>query len=314
MGREPAERHLRHYIVGQMHVGRLRRGDPLPSVRAVSREMGIDHRRVATAYRVLEEEGLVEIRPGSGVYLTGDARAGSPASETVRWLGDTLMEGWSRGVPRGDVAALVDRCARTTVRCACVESNEDYMVAVAAELHADFGLTVEPLLVDPAASVSAISAQRLAAADLVVTTTFHAAPVRTAARRMRKPVVILRPNPEFSAEVGRRLAGREVTVVAADPRFRARGMAYLDVTPHRGRVRFVLVDELEGPEGEGVDLHGDDVLITRAARHRLGLPEYHVIPSPPRYISPESARELCDVVVDLALSGPAPPSWVDPGS
>ncbi|NNC32700.1 GntR family transcriptional regulator [Longimicrobium terrae] len=44
-------------------------GDRLPSIRALWREMGVDHRVVAQAYRILEDEGLVEVRGRSGVYL-----------------------------------------------------------------------------------------------------------------------------------------------------------------------------------------------------------------------------------------------------
>jgi hypothetical protein len=93
-----------------------------------------------------------------------------------------------------------------------------------------------------------------------------------------------------------------VTAVIADPRFGARGGAYLQVTPHRGVVRFVTVDELPG---SGVDVHGDGVLLTRAARRRLGLPEYHLVPSPPPYISRDSAREILDLIVRLALAADA---------
>lgn len=107
-------------------------------------------------------------------------------------------------------------------------------------------------------------------------------------------------NAEFAAEVNRRLAGREVTAVIADPRYGARARAHLEVTPHRGLVRLVLVDELGGPADEGIDLYGDAVLVTRAARRRLGLPDYHLVPSPPAYVSPASARALCELIVELA--------------
>ncbi len=298
MNGEQTARHLRYHIVGLLHVGRLRRGDPLPSIRAVAREIGVDHRKVANAYRVLEAEGLVEIRPGSGVYLAQDVDARSVRSELEGWLAGVLLEGWARRVGRREVAALVDRCARSTVRCACVESNEDHMVAVTAELEADFGVEVEPVLVSPTGDAASIPARALAAADLVVTTAFHAAAARAAATRARKPCIVLRLNEHFAAEVARRLAGREVTAVVADPRFSARGTAFLQVTPHRGRVRFVLADEVGA---SGVDLGGDAVLLTRAARRRLRLPEYHLVPSPP-YVSRESARELHEAIVHLALS------------
>ena len=175
------------------------------------------------------------------------------------------------------------------------------MAAVAAELEGDFSLEVQPVLVSPSADAASIPAPALAAADLVVTTVFHEAAGRAAAARADRPCVVLSLNPQFAEEVNRRLAGRETTAVIADPRFGARARAYLDVTPHRGHVRLVLVDELGGSAETTVDLESEDVLLTRAARRRLGLAEYHLIPSPPAFISPESARALCEQIVSIGL-------------
>lgn len=295
------ERHLRYRIIGLLHVGRLTRGDLLPSIRGVAKELGVDHRAVADAYRTLEAEGLVEIRPGSGVYLAADAGGRGLESDTGRWLSGFLLEGWSRRLPRSGLAALVERCAASRVRCACVESNEDHMVAIAAELEADFSLDVNAVLVSPSADAAGIPPQALAEADLVVTTVFHGDAARTAAAKAGKPCLILSLNPAFAAEVNQRLSGREVTAVIADPRYGARARSFLGVTPHRGVVRYVLADELDGP-GDPVDLQGESVLVTRAARRRLGLPDHHLVPSPPTYISPASARELFDAIVGLGLA------------
>ncbi|HEU4557398.1 MAG TPA: GntR family transcriptional regulator [Longimicrobium sp.] len=297
MNGEQVERHLRYHITGLLHVGRLKRGVPLPSIRGVAASLGVDHRLVAAAYRALEAEGLVEIRRGAGVFLASDVCAAALQDEVEGWLSGVLQEGWSRGIPRSQVARLVDRCAAGQVRCACVESNEDHMVAVAAELEDGFSLDVRPVMVSPAASAP-VPPDALAGADLVVTTVFHAAAVRAAAAQAGKPLVVLRVEPRFAARIAQVLNTREVTAVIADPRFSARALAYLEVTPQRGRVRFVLVDDVGGD----VDLHDESTLITRAARRRLELPEYHLIPPPPGYISSESAGELCQAIVGLALN------------
>jgi DNA-binding transcriptional regulator YhcF (GntR family) len=302
MNSEQAERHLRYLIVGLLHVGRLKRGDPLPSIRAFAAEVGADHRVVAAAYRALAADGLVEVRPGSGVYLAGEAGVATPPSETAAWLAGVLLEGWSRRVARRDVAALVERSAVSRLRCACIESNEDHMAAVTAELEEDFSLEVDPVLVSPAAEARSIPRDVLAAADLVVTSVFHAPAVRAAAAAAAKPAVVLGVNPHFAAEVARKLARPDVTAVVADPRYVARARTYLDVTPHRDALRIVLVDELGGPGEPRIDLHGESVLVTRAARRRLGLPEYHLVPGPPPYVSPDSARELCGAIVELSLA------------
>ncbi|MBV9109489.1 MAG: GntR family transcriptional regulator [Gemmatimonadetes bacterium] len=297
MNNEQTTRHLRYLIVGLLHVGRLKRGDALPSIRAVAKEIGVDHRRVAEAYRALEVEGLVEIRPGAGVFLAHDPGAAEAEPRAESWVAEVLLEGWARGMPRRHVGRIVEGASSAPVRCALVESNEDHMLAISAELEEDFSMEVEPVLVSPSAAGAEIPARVLAGVDLVVTTVFHAAAARAAAGRAGVPLVVLRLNPLFAAEVGRRLARAEVTAVVADPRYSARAGAYLEVTPHRSIVRVITVDELPG---SGVDVHGEGVLLTRAARRRLGLPEYHLVPSPPSYLSRGSAREILDLIVRLA--------------
>lgn len=297
-----AKQHLRYHIIGQIHVGLLRRGDALPSIRRVAHETGADHRAVAAAYRALAAEGLVEIRPGSGVYLAG-ADGPPPPAGAGAWLGELLMGGWTRRTSRAGMGDAVARVTSARVRCAVVESNEDHLVAIAAELAGDFSLEVAPVLVSPAGEGASAIAATAADADVVVTTAFHEALGRAAAARAGKPCVVVKVNPAFSAAVGRMLAGN-VTAVIADPRFAARGRAHLEVTPHRGSVRFVLADELSGPPERSPELRGQAVLITRAARRRLGLPEYHLIPPPTPYLAPDSARELCDAIVARALGSP----------
>ena len=303
MNAEQTLQHLRYQIVGRLHVGRLGRGDPLPSIRRTARELGTDHRTVAAAYRALAAEGLVEIRPGAGVYLAGhEDAAGVPGPPVAEWLGEVLLEGWRRGMTRAEVGRLVARVAGSRVRCVVVESNEDHMVALTGELDERFSLEVVPVLVSPGADdAAAIPRFALAGADLVVTSAFHAAVTRAAARPTGRPVVVLSIDQSFGDEVNRRLTGRQVTAVVADPRFSARARAYLDVTPHRGAVRFVLVDDLHAPGQPHVDLESDSVLVTRAARRRLGMPEYHLIPSGQPYLSPQSARALIAAIVELGL-------------
>ena len=89
-----------------------------------------------------------------------------------------------------------------------------------------------------------------------------------------------------------------VIEATSPPAFSARAAAYLEVTPQRGRVRFVLVYDV----GADVDLRSESTLVTRVARQRLGLPDYHLILSPPGYISSESAGELCQAIVGLKMN------------
>ena len=50
--------------------GLLSGDDPLPSVRQLSSDLGINPNTVQKAYRQLEEEGLIQSRPGAGSHIT----------------------------------------------------------------------------------------------------------------------------------------------------------------------------------------------------------------------------------------------------
>lgn len=289
---------LRRRVLGLMHAGRVKPGERLPSIREVARSTGADHRAVADAYRVLEKEGLVRVRAGSGVYLADPGQSGGAVSESIRWMTGLLLDGWERGLSRGEVGELVRRSTAARPRCACLESNEDHMVAVCAELEDDFGVEPVPLRVDPATAARDIPPGKLAAVDLVVTTVFHADLARAAALRAGKPFVVLTLHPDFSTEVGRVLQEPSVTVVYVDPRYEDRARHFLAVTPYLDRIRFVPVDGLGDLP---LDLARPDVLLTRAARRRLGMEDFHLVPPPPPVVSSESARELLDAIVRLAL-------------
>lgn len=294
-------RRLRYRVIGQIHASRLEPGDRLPSIRQLARESGADHRAVARAYRLLEEEGVVEIRPDSGVYVAPVVGVPIPEEEEAKWVAEVLTEGWERGIPRDRVARLLAGCGSARPRCACVESNEDHMVALAAELEEGFALEVEPVLVDPHARMEAVAEALPVEAELVVTSVFHAAAAARAAVERGRLFVPLTFCPTFTSEIDRRLAGGAVTAVVADLRFAERGQAYLAVTAHRARVDYVLADRVER---EKIDFEAPDVLVTRAARRRLGLPDYHLLPGH-RLISPASARTLCGAIVHVAMQAQA---------
>jgi len=59
---------LRQFIAA----GTLRAGDALPSVRQLAADLGVNLNTVATAYRELAGEGLVEIKHGRGALVTAD--------------------------------------------------------------------------------------------------------------------------------------------------------------------------------------------------------------------------------------------------
>ncbi len=75
-------------------------GDRVPSVRSLSRELGVSTTTVVEAYRLLEDQGLLESRPQSGYYVTRhdpDSRTPNlqcpkPASALPVTIGDLIIK------------------------------------------------------------------------------------------------------------------------------------------------------------------------------------------------------------------------------
>jgi GntR family transcriptional regulator len=60
-------------------VGALRPGDQLPAIRRVAEDLVINPNTVAKAYRELEHEDVIELRQGSGAFVSENDRAGRVA-------------------------------------------------------------------------------------------------------------------------------------------------------------------------------------------------------------------------------------------
>lgn len=94
--------------------GRLSPGDSLPSIRDLARFLKINPNTVARAYSMLEEEGFVEGRVGSGSRIRpqaggGDALRRSILDEELRaFLDKALSLGFSRQEIRTAIAEAID--------------------------------------------------------------------------------------------------------------------------------------------------------------------------------------------------------------
>jgi GntR family transcriptional regulator len=60
-------------------VGALSPGDQLPAIRRVAEDLVINPNTVAKAYRELEHDGVIELRQGSGAFVSENDRAGRVA-------------------------------------------------------------------------------------------------------------------------------------------------------------------------------------------------------------------------------------------
>ncbi len=69
----PVYLRLRDSIAAMILEGKVNDGDPLPSVRSLAADFGANPLTVAKAYQTFQEEGLVTVRRGVGMFVAEGA-------------------------------------------------------------------------------------------------------------------------------------------------------------------------------------------------------------------------------------------------
>ena len=83
---KPVYVRLREIIAEAILTGRYRDGDPLPSVRAFAADQGANPLTVAKAYQGFQDEGLITVRRGVGMFVAEGARDRLSTSERDQFI------------------------------------------------------------------------------------------------------------------------------------------------------------------------------------------------------------------------------------
>jgi GntR family transcriptional regulator len=83
---KPVYVRLRETIADAILAGKYGDGDPLPSVRALAAEEQANPLTVAKAYQGFQDEGLIVVKRGVGMFVAPGARARLSESERNRFL------------------------------------------------------------------------------------------------------------------------------------------------------------------------------------------------------------------------------------
>lgn len=80
--------------------GELMEGAVLPPVRQLAGHLGVNLNTIATAYRELQQEGMVSIKHGSGAIVTSsrasDADEGRRLKQLRAAVTELIVAGWTR--------------------------------------------------------------------------------------------------------------------------------------------------------------------------------------------------------------------------
>ena len=107
---KPVYVRLRETIADAILAGKYGDGDSLPSVRALAAEEQANPLTVAKAYQGFQDEGLIVVKRGVGMFVAPGARARLSESERSRFLKEEWPEIRARMRRLGiDPATLIER-------------------------------------------------------------------------------------------------------------------------------------------------------------------------------------------------------------
>ena len=107
---KPVYIRLRETIADAILAGKYGDGDPLPSVRALAAEEQANPLTVAKAYQGFQDEGLIVVKRGVGMFVASGARARLRDSDRSRFVSEEWPQIRARMKRLGiDAAQLLDR-------------------------------------------------------------------------------------------------------------------------------------------------------------------------------------------------------------
>lgn len=288
-------RQMRERISGDLASGALEHGDRLPSVRELGDDLDTDPRVVLGAYEQLVEEGLVEIRPRSGVFVTGGrASAGDALTLPRRWILETMVGAIERDIPfdrLGEHIRITTGVRR--LRATVIECNIDQLQSMRTELETYFGLDVATVELD--GIVPEAPPRELRDADLLISGG-HDREIAHIASTLSKPHIITRVRPALVARLARLLARGPVYFLVIDRRFGAKMRRLVASMPGSENFHALVVDD----DDLRVIPSGAPTYVMRSAWARLdGKRHPGRVIAPLRIFAEPTSREILSRILEL---------------
>jgi DNA-binding transcriptional regulator YhcF (GntR family) len=252
---------VREHLMTSLHLGRLRPGDRVASVRRLADITGLNRKTVHRAYATLVKEGFLDARPGAGTFV---ARAPGPHRSH-----DALMhavklcrgEALSLGLSTSAFADFIHGALNGGLRglpLVVAECNHEQIDMIRRDVRSGLEANARPVLLD---DLVADPAGTLAGAWGVVTTDCHRAEVEAAARTVGLPVYRVALDAEFPQSILRWAKTRDVVMAVGDERFAGvflRFLGQLGAPPEViARVRIVVPGRLR----TALRAAGDDAVV-----------------------------------------------------
>lgn len=99
---------LRNQIILGIAMNEFRNGDPLPSVRALAEDIGINMHTVNKAYSVLRQEGFVKVDRRRGACISVDIDKLETLRELKESMSVMLARAYCKKISKEEVYALIE--------------------------------------------------------------------------------------------------------------------------------------------------------------------------------------------------------------
>jgi DNA-binding transcriptional regulator YhcF (GntR family) len=194
----------REQLITALHLGRLRSGDRLPSVRQMAMRNNVNSKTAFAIYQRLKEEGYIEIRTGSGAYVADMDRLDLNQTYCLsifQLIKANLAQASQLKLEPLQYAELVHRFIGKTpldsLQVAVFECNEEQIHLFSSEISKHLKVRVFPVRLDKLERPEAKLLKLLARMNYFITTDYHFHQVKELGDRYQTKTVQIRLNPDF---------------------------------------------------------------------------------------------------------------------
>lgn len=105
--RVPIYTQLEKQIIKLINLGVYETDSPLPSVRSMACELGINPNTVAKAYKELEQQGVVYTVAGKGLFVSSSDLS-SVHKLTIKAAKSALIDAKNSGIDKGTIVKIIN--------------------------------------------------------------------------------------------------------------------------------------------------------------------------------------------------------------
>ncbi|HMD00147.1 MAG TPA: GntR family transcriptional regulator, partial [Ferruginibacter sp.] len=216
----------REQLITALHLGRLRSGDRLPSIRQTALRNNVNSKTAFAIYQRLKEEGYIEIRTGSGAYISDMDRLDLNQTYCLSVFqlikANLAQAGQLKIEPQQYceyVRRFIDKSQLTSIQAAVFECNEEQINLFASEISKRLQVRVFPVRLNQLKSDDAKSAKLLSRMDYFITTDYHFNQVKELGEKYKKKTVQIRLNPDFVPALITAARRKGLLMIVSDTKF-----------------------------------------------------------------------------------------------